>query len=708
LHKETVAELNVARGKSAKPASASLLVELLTEELPPKALRRLSESFAAALAENLGKDDFLGAGSAAHAFATPRRLAVLITHVRERAPDKPVEASGPSVRVGLDAAGNPTQALLGFARKHGVDVATLKRRETPKGEFFFYEGTASGGYLDATLGSKVEAALGKLPVPRMMRWGAGETAFVRPVHGLIMLHGSRVVEGHVLGAASSNRTFGHRFLAPGEIIIRRADEYEALLRDKGRVTARFAARRADIVAGLTRAAGKGAAVIAGDELLDEVTSLVESPVVLAGEFDPRYLDLPRECLVLSMQQHQKYVPLADGATGRLLPRFLFVSNIATKDAREIVHGNERVLRARLADARFFFEQDRKVRLETRVPRLGSVVYHNKLGTQLERVERIQLLARHVAGEIGADPLLAGRAAWLAKADLLTEMVGEFPELQGIMGGYYARHDGEPPEVADAISAHYRPRFAGDGLPEGAVSMAVALADKLDALAGLFSIGEQPTGDRDPFALRRAALGVIRIIVENQLPLSLDELASAAFEPFKAKAPAELHEFFIERMRGYFLERGYSANEVEAVLSADSRAAASLIPRQLEAVRAFARLPEAESLAAANKRVANLLKQAQAKGESFANADAGKLKEPAELALFTELRTTADNARGLYERGDYTGYLSTFAALKRPVDEFFDSVMVMVDDRELRQNRLALLADLRQQMNRIADISKLAA
>ena len=698
----------MARGKGAKPAAASLLVELLTEELPPKALKRLSETFARALADDLGQDDFLGKDSSVDSFATPRRLAILITHVRARAPDKPVELSGPSVKVGLDAAGKPTPALLGFARKHGVDVAKLTRRETPKGEFFFYEAIAAGGRLDATLFIKVGAALETLPVPKMMRWGSVDTEFVRPVHRLIMLHGDRVIDGDVLGVTSSNRTLGHRFLSSREILVRHADDYEKLLRDRGHVIARFAARRAEIVAALANAAGKDVAVIAGDELLDEITSLVEWPVVLAGEFDRRFLDLPRECLILSMQQHQKYVPLADKATGDLLPRFLFVSNIATKGAREIVRGNERVLRARLSDAKFFFDQDRKVRLETRVPRLGSVVYHNKLGTQLERVERIQLLARHVAGKIGADPLLAGRAAWLAKADLLTEMVGEFPELQGIMGGYYARHDGEPAGVAGAISTQYRPRFAGDGLPEGAVGMALALADKLDALAGLFSIGEQPTGDRDPFALRRAALGVIRIIIENGLPLSLHELAGAAFEPFKRNASAELHEFFIERMRGYFLERGYSANEVDAVLSAGSQAPASFIPRQLEAVRAFARLPEAESLAAANKRVANLLRQAQAKGESFANADAGKLKEPAELALFAELRATADSAMGLYERGDYTGYLSTFAALKRPVDDFFDSVMVMVDDRELRHNRLALLADLRRQMNRIADISKLAA
>ena len=698
----------MARGKTSQPASASLLVELLTEELPPKALKRLSESFAAALADDLRRDDFLGDGSSVDAFATPRRLAVTITHVRERAPDRAVEFSGPSVKVGLDAGGNPTPALLGFARKHGVDPARLARRETPKGEFFFHRATAAGGQLAAVLASKVEAALKRLPVPKMMRWGAGDTEFVRPVHGLVMLHGSRTVKGDVLGATSSNWTDGHRFLSRGPVVIQRADDYEKTLRDKGRVIVQFEARRRMIVQALDKAAGKGAKPVAPEALLDEITALVEFPAVFAGEFSPRFLDVPQECLILSMQQHQKYVPLRDKASGKLLPRFLFVSNLAPADPREIVQGNERVLHARLSDAKFFFDQDRKTRLEASVPRLANVVYHNKLGTQLERVERIQLLARHIAPAIDADPMLSGRAAWLSKADLLTEMVGEFPELQGAMGGYYARHDGEPDEVADAIGAHYRPRFASDALPQSRVGMAVALADKLDTLAGLFSIGEQPTGDRDPFGLRRAALGVIRIVVENQVPLPLYDVISAAFEPFKSKAPGDLQNFFIERMRHYFLERGYTANEVEAVLSVGGEAPASLIPKQLEAVRAFARLPEAESLAAANKRVANLLRQAESKGESFNKTDVGKLREPAELALYRALETTASSARGLFERGDYTGYLSTFAALKGPVDDFFDSVMVMVDDRELRQNRLALLADLRTQMNRIADISKLAA
>ncbi len=696
----------MARRKTAHPAPASLLVELLTEELPPKALKRLSETFASTLVEDLRRDDFLGADSVVESFATPRRFAVVITHVRERAPDRPVDQSGPSVKVGLDAGGKPTPALLGFARKHGVDVGQLTRRETPKGEFFFYQAIAQGGHLDANLARKVETALKKLPAPKIMRWGSGDTEFVRPVHGLIMLHGSRVVAGTVLGAPSSNRTLGHRFLSRDPVIIKRADDYEKVLRDKGRVTARFAARREEIVKALGKAGGKGAALVAGDGLLDEITALVEFPAVFAGEFSPRFLDVPQECLILSMQQHQKYIPLSDKATGKLLPRFLFVSNLAPNDPREIVHGNERVLHARLSDAKFFFDQDRKARLGTRVPRLANVVYHNKLGTQLERIERIQLLAGRIARTIGADGLLAERAAWLSKADLLTEMVGEFPELQGIMGGYYARHDGEPKEVADAISSHYRPRFAGDALPEGRVGMAVALADKLDTLAGLFSIGEQPTGDRDPFALRRGALGVIRIVVENQVPLSLSDALDAAFEPFKNKAQTDLEMFFTERMRSYFQERGYTANEVEAVLSV-SHAAANLIPKQLEAVRAFAKLPEAESLAAANKRVANILKQARAKGESFSNAEIDELKEPAERALHEALQIASRQATPLFKQGDFTGYLKTFAVLKTPVDAFFDTVMVMVEDAKLRQNRLALLADLRQAMNRVADISKLA-
>ena len=411
-------------------------------------------------------------------------------------------------------------------------------------------------------------------------------------------------------------------------------------------------------------------------------------------------------LILTMRQNQKYFPLFD-AGGKLLPKFLIVSNMRVADPRHIIGGNQRVVRPRLEDARFFLNQDRKQRLEERIPQLSKVVYHNKLGSQLDRVQRIKLLAGRIARLLAADAMQAERAAELSKADLLTGMVGEFPELQGVMGRYYALHDREPAAVADAIEAHYRPRFAGDLLPEGNIACAVALADKLDALAGLFGIGQQPTGEKDPFGLRRAALGVIRIVIEKQLSLPLSDLVDAAFGPFEGKAQADLRVFFTERMRGYFQERGYTANEVEAVLSLNPTAI-NLIPRQLEAVRAFSALPEAASLAAANKRIANILRQAQGKGESFVDADKSALREPAEIALFEGLQSASRSAKPLFDSGDFAGYLKTFASLKSPVDSFFDAVMVMVDDRKLRENRLALLTDMRKAMNRFADISKLAA
>jgi glycyl-tRNA synthetase beta chain len=688
-------------GKSAE--SEALLVELLTEELPPRPLRAMSEALGATVLAELGTGQFLAGGAVASTFATPRRLAVLVRNVRVRAPDLEREIQGPPV-------GAPEQAVAGFARKCGVAVEKLKQQETPKGRFHIARVTTVGQELADVLAGRIEAALKALQVPKTMRWGAGEAQFVRPVHGLVMLHGSRVLPGRVLGVESSDRTLGHRFESGGAIVLKHADDYERMLRIRGKVVAGFAARRALVVKGLEGAAGAGAALVADDALLDEITALVESPAVYAGEFGREFLDLPEECLVLSMQRHQKYVPLRDQATGQLLPRFLFVSNLEAKQPREIIHGNERVLRARLADAKFFYEQDRKTRLEARVPRLADVVFHGRLGSQLERVERIQLLAGKIAHETGADPLLTGRAAWLSKADLLTEMVGEFPELQGTMGRYYAAGDGEPKAVADAIEAHYRPRFAGDALPGDPVSMAVALADKLDALAGLFGIGQAPTGDRDPFGLRRAALGVVRILLERRLALALGDLVAAAFKQYGARvgdAQAALEAFVYERLAGYLKDAGYTTLEVESVVSLRP-ARIDLAPRQLEAVRAFTKLPEAESLAAANKRVVNILKQAAARHESFLKVNPDRLKEPAERELYSALEITAGNAKGLYERSDFTGFLKTFAALKGPVDAFFDSVMVMVEDRELRQNRLALLAELRGEMNRVADLSKLAA
>jgi len=542
----------------------------------------------------------------------------------------------------------------------------------------------------------------------MMRWGDGDAQFARPVHGLVLMHGARIVPGKVFGLASRNTTLGHRFMSNGPIRIPSADHYEATLEKRGSVIASFA-KRMQLIQSSLAAVAKGSRPLWDEALLDEVTALVELPAVYAGSFSPEFLEVPQECLVLSMKQHQRYFPLAD-AKGRLQPKFLIVSNLKAADPRNIVHGNERVLRARLADAKFFYDQDRKSRLETRVPKLANVVYHNKLGNQLERIERVQLLAGRFARDLGADPLLAERAAWLSKADLLTDMVGEFPELQGVMGRYYALHDGEPREVADAIESHYRPRFAGDSLPDGNAACAVALADKLEMLAGMFGIGQQPTGDKDPYALRRQALGVVRLLVENRIALPLPDLLAAAFAAFPrgsiTLAESELQFFLYERLRGYLRDAGYTANEVESVLCMEP-SHLDQVPHRLAAVRAFAGLPEAQSLAAANKRVANILKQAEAKGETYAETLADRLQDPAERKLFDALRSASRQATALFKEGDFTGYLKTFAVLKSPVDVFFDKVMVMADVPELRHNRLALLAELRREMNRVADISRLA-
>jgi len=556
------------------------------------------------------------------------------------------------------------------------------------------------------LGEKVGAALKGLPIPKVMRWGSGEAQFVRPVHGLVMLHGSRVVPGKVLGLESGNRTRGHRFMGKSEITLDNAGEYEKKMLDEGLVLADFEKRKSAIDRQLQAEAKKQNASPGEYQiLLDEVTALVEHPSVYVGEFDKAFLEMPQECLILTMRQHQKYFPLFDTA-GKLLPKFLIVSNMQVADPSHIIGGNQRVVRPRLEDARFFYDQDRKQRLEERIPLLAKVVYHNKLGSQLERVQRVKLLTGKIARVLGADALQAERAAELAKADLLTGMVGEFPELQGIMGRYYALHDKEPAAVAEAIEAHYRPRFAGDRLPEGPIACAVALADKLDAIAGLFSIGQQPTGDKDPFGLRRSALGIVRILVENRLHLSLHELAKAAFEPFKSQAPVELVQFVYDRFTGYLKEQGYSSLQVDAVLSKNP-VNLGVVPQQLEAVKAFQALPEAESLAAANKRVANILRQAEAKGEVFVNAELSELSDPAERALHEAIRAASEKAKPLYEKGDYTGYLRSFSVLKAPIDTFFDKVMVMVEDKKMRQGRLALLRDLREAMNRVADISKLA-
>ncbi len=686
----------------------TLLVEILTEELPPKALRALGDAFSEGLVRRLGELDLLEADSRATAYATPRRLAVAISRVREKGPDKGVEVKGPYVATALDSAGRPTQALLGFCRKHGVEPGELARATDAKGEHFVCRKIERGCTLAAVLAPVVEETAARLPVPKMMRWGAGEAQFVRPVHGVILLHGERVIPGTVMGVASARVTRGHRFLGDGMLEIARAEAYAQQLADRGSVIASFEERRSRIEALLLEAAGPLKPDM-DEALLDEVTALVEYPAVYAGSFDPAFLAVPQECLILSMKQHQKYLPLLDPGTGRLQPRFLIVSNLKVDDPREIIHGNERVLRARLADARFFYDQDRKIRLEARVPRLAEVVYHNRLGSQLERVLRIQKLAGKIADALRADRSLAQRAAYLAKADLLTDMVGEFPELQGVMGMYYARHDGEPEAVARAIEAHYHPRFANDALPEDPVSIAVALADKLEALIGIFGIGLAPSGDKDPYALRRHALGVLRLLIERHLPLDLRELLAAARETFApgvlaAGVEAEVFDFMLERLRHYLRAQGYGPDEVEAVVSQRPSRIDRVVPR-LQAVQAFRRLPEAESLATANKRIQNILKKADAEDRA---PEASLLQEPAEKQLYLATRELAPRVGALLERGDYTQALAALAGIKPQVDTFFDQVLVMAEEPSIRSNRLALLRQLAAVMNQVADISKLAA
>jgi len=695
-------------------SARALLIELFTEELPPRALRRLGEAFAAGVFDGLRARGLAASGTAVRAFASPRRLAVRVDAVLAQAPDRPVEAKGPSLKVALDAAGQPTQALLKWAERQGASVAELVRGHDGKQECFYHRSTQRGETLPAAIDEVLSQAIAKLPIPKSMEYqladGRTSVSFVRPAHRLVVLHGAEVVDAGVLGLRSGRATFGHRFQSAGEIEIPDAHEYVHVLERHGRVIPDFDTRRARIEALLDHeAAALGASL--GDaesvaSLLDEVCALVEWPAVYVGEFEREFLQVPQECLILTMRTNQKYFPLFD-AHGRLLPRFLIVSNMEVADPRHIVDGNQRVVRPRLADARFFFEQDRRTKLADRVARLESVVYHAKLGSQAARVERLRAIARDIAHALGIDPWNADRASMLAKADLLTGMVGEFPELQGVMGGYYARHDGEPGEVAVAIEEHYRPRFAGDALPQTPTGTVVALADKLETLAGLFGIGQLPTGDKDPFALRRHALGVIRMLIEKRLDLPLDRLLAAAFEAFAghvSDARDELASFVYERLSGYLRERGFSAQEVDAVVS-QRPAQLALVPDRLEAVRAFAALPESESLASANKRIGNILRKAGA--VRAAAPDPALFAGDAERALGAKVRTLAPVVDSALAGGDFTGALAALAGARETVDRFFDDVMVMADDARIRDNRLALLGELHAMMNRVADISKLS-
>ncbi|MCG7657787.1 glycine--tRNA ligase subunit beta [Wielerella bovis] len=678
--------------------SQTLLIELLTEELPPKALNNLGNHFAAAIAEGLEKTQLIDGETHYTAYASPRRLAVAVPNVKAVQADQYIVKKGPALTAN-------EKAIEGFARSNGVEVGNLKVIHDGKQEIYAHEFTQSGQTLAALLGDIVQAAVKKLPIPKVMRWGSSTHTFVRPVHGLIALHGAEIVPINVLGLDSANKTLGHRFLSQGEIVFAQADDYATQLAEQGKVIANFAERKATIQAELDKQAGSLNATVAADEsLLDEVTALVEYPVVLQASFEEHFLSVPQECLILTMQQNQKYFPLLD-KNGKLMNQFLLVSNLKTDDPSHIIHGNERVLRARLSDAAFFYTQDQKATLESRLPKLANVVYHNKIGSQAERIERLQKITVHIAGSLNADTALAERAAKLAKADLVTEMVGEFPELQGVMGKYYAQLDGETPEIAQAIEQHYQPRFAGDTLPESAIATAVALADKLETLVGIWGIGLIPTGDKDPYALRRSALGVLRMLMNY--PLSINDLLQFVAAQFPANLLAEntaseVADFMQARL-AVLLQNDYPQDVVAAVLAQRPDRLDDLLAK-LQAVQSFKQLPEASALAAANKRVQNLLKKAESE---LGEVRADLLAQDEEKALFTAVQDLQPRVQTAIAARDFQAALKALAAIKPQVDAFFDGVMVMADDAAVKQNRLNLLNLLANLMNGVADISALS-
>ena len=702
---------------------APLLVELLVEELPPKALSKLGQAFAHGIFSQLQSQGLLAEAAQIKSFASPRRLAVHIDKVLTQAPARQVQHKLMPVSVGLDAQGQATPALLKKLGALGFDaavVAQLQRAGEGKAEVLMLDQTVDGMGLVPGLQLALEHALAKLPIPKVMSYqleqgcelpGWSSVSFVRPAHGLVALHGDQVLPVHALGLQAGSTTQGHRFEATcNPVRIAHADAYADTLLKDGAVVADFEQRRADIVRQLNAAAaniGAGVRPIEDADLLDEVTALVERPNVLICAFEKQFLDVPQECLILTMKANQKYFPLLD-TMGKLTNQFLVVSNITPYDASAVIGGNERVVRPRLADAKFFYDQDRKKTLDSRVAGLDKVVYHNKLGTQGERMQRVCAIAHAIGLQMGGQALAdkAQLAARLAKADLLTDMVGEFPELQGIMGQYYARHDGHGDDIAQAIADHYRPRFAGDELPANDVGIAVALADKLETLVGMFGIGNLPTGDKDPFALRRHALGVIRMLIEKDLALDLPLLIALCLPVFGDKvsdASQALMDFIDERLSGNLREQGYSAQEVDAVLALHPPRLGD-VPKRLHAVRAFAALPESPALAAANKRIANILKKA---GEVDAHVNTALLSEDAEKQLHAAMQQLLPPSEAQFKAGDYTASLQTLAALRAPVDAFFEGVMVNADEMDLRLNRQGLLKMLHVAMNRVADLSRLA-
>jgi glycyl-tRNA synthetase beta chain len=690
-------------------AKRDFLVEIGTEELPPKSLLTLAAAFAEGIEKGLK-----GAGlqhGAVERFATPRRLAVRVRRLQERQPDRAVERRGPPLKAAFDAQGAPTQAALAFAKSCGTEVAALEKLETPKGAWLVHRGTEAGAQTLSLLPGIVQASLDALPIAKRMRWGAGEAEFVRPVHWVLMLFGREEVPCEILGVRAGSVTYGHRFMAPKALRIGSPASYVPTLHKRGRVMADIHERRESIRQGVVAAAARvnGQAVI-DESLLDEVTALVEWPVPLAGRFDAQYLELPAEVPIATMQDHQRYFPVRD-AQGRLMPWFVTVSNIESSDPAQVIAGNERVVRPRLSDAAFFWASDRKQRLDSRCDALKRVTFQTQLGSLHDKSERVRALAKSIAGSIGGSAGLADRAAELSKCDLLTSMVGEFPELQGLMGRYYAQLDGEAAEVAEALREQYLPRFAGDELPATRTGMAVSIADKLDTIAGIFATGQKPTGTRDPFGLRRAALGLLRISVERKLDLDLQQLIVQALAALPFAAPEntarEVYDYVFERLRAYYLEGGagfpITTEMFDAVLA--TRPASPLdLDSRLRALAEFLRLPDAQSLAAANKRIANILRKATEPVRDRVDEDL--LRDPAEQILAEQVAAVGRLVEPRFAARQYTEALQSLAVLRKAVDEFFDSVMVMADDPALRANRLALLRRLQSLFMHAADLSRL--
>ena len=683
----------------------NLLIELGTEELPPKALRKLAEAFAEKFTEELTKAEL--AFARVEWFAAPRRLALKVHQLATTQNDKQVEKRGPAVSAAF-VDGKPTPAAAGWARSNVIELEQADRLFTDKGEWLVYRATVTGQPTRNLIADMTATALASLPIPKLMRWGASRTQFVRPVHTLCMLLGSELIEGNVLGLTSGRTIRGHRFMGEAEFQIEHADQYPALLEERGKVIADFARRKAFIQAGAEAAAAKlGGIADIEESLLEEVTSLVEWPVILTATFEEKFLDVPAEALVYTMKGDQKYFPVYDAA-GKLMPNFIFVSNIDSKDPSQIIAGNERVVRPRLSDAEFFFKTDKKQPLSARLETLETVLFQQQLGTLKDKSVRIAEMSAFIAARIGADVEHATRAGLLSKCDLMTQMVMEFTDTQGVMGMHYARHDGEAEDVAVALNEQYMPRFAGDALPQGLVACAVAIADKLDTLVGIFGIGQAPKGDKDPFALRRAAIGTLRIIVEKQLDLDLTDLVAKAVELYgnkltNAKAADEVIDFMLARFRASYQDDGIEVDVIQAVLARRPTRPADF-DRRVKAVSHFRTLDAAEALAAANKRVSNIL--AKFDGQLNAAVDGSLLQDSAEQALAAKVAELESALAPLFAAGEYQQALSTLAGLRDVVDTFFEQVMVMAEDAALRLNRLTLLARLRNLFLEIADISLL--